>query len=188
MGFGNDDARATWFNPHEGRFATGPKDNKTFYTYIEGVVSGIKFFDDNYNGEESRKFTLTLIDGGEVVKFSAKSSSGYGQQILKKLPNCDFSKPVKINLTYDEATKKSGALLTQNGNQVFQLWTKEKPGDLPQLEKVVFKGKEQWDGTKQNAWLEDYILKHVASKIDSTAKSGGNGPAASEEDGGEVPF
>jgi len=58
---------------------------------------------------------------------------------------------------------------------------------VPQLEKVVFKGKEQWDGTRQSAWLEDYILKHVASKIDSTAKSGSS-ESSEGEDGGSVPF
>lgn len=187
MGFGNRATNVMWFNASKGKFATGKGEDKHEYDFIEGTVSAIEFSDDSYDGNDFRKLTLTLLDGDMVMKFGVNASNGYARQILMKLPNCDLSKPVKIQLSYEEETKKAGAFVNQGGTSIKQFWTKENPGNLPQLEKVVFKGKEQWDGAKQSAWLEDFILKHVASKIDSTAKSGSS-ESSEGEDGENVPF
>lgn len=190
MGFGNrgGGGPVTWFYISKGKFITGKGDDKAEYDVIDGALTKIEFEDaEGFEGKRIRRVVMTLSDGDLTMKLGTDTSQGYGQQILKKLPNADLSKPIEISLSYDAATKKSGAFLRQGGTNLKQFWTKDNPGELPQCETQVFAGKTLYDWSKQEAYLEDYILKNVASKIDSTAKSGGNGPAANEEGGG-VPF
>lgn len=190
MGFGNrSGGNVKWFYISKGKFITGKDEEKAEYDTVDGLLSKVEFEDaEGHEGKKIRRMILTLTDGDLVMKVGTDSANGYGQQILKKLPNADLSKPIEISLSYEDDTKKSGAFLRQGSNSLRQFWTRDNPGELPQCETQVFAGKTLYDWSKQQAYLEDYILKHVASKIDSTAKSGGNGPAASEEDSGNVPF
>lgn len=190
MGFGNrgGGGPVTWFYISKGKFITGKNEDKAEYEVIDGTLTKIEFEDaEGFEGKKIRRLIMTLVDGDLTMKLGTDTAQGYGQQILKKLPNADLSKPIEISLSYDPVTKKSGAFLRQGSNNLKQFWTKENPGELPQCETQQFGGKTLYDWSKQEAYLEDYILKHVASKIDSTAKSGSS-ESSEGEDGENVPF
>ena len=46
-------------------------------------------------------------------------------------------------------------------------WTKANPGNLPALSKVEYKGKELWDNTAQQAYLEEVLLMHIKPKLET---------------------
>ena len=168
MGLKERSASATWLSLSRGKFIIKNDDgSKTEFQALEGLVVGLGFQDAEYEGKKYRKLYLAIADGGDVFKVSFDAASGYGRQTLMKLPNCDLSQPLELSPSYKEdgAKKSTGMFLSQCGNSIKQKWTRDNPGDLPQMEQVIFKGEIKWDDTSQMKYLEDYVTHYLCPVV-----------------------
>lgn len=98
------------------------------------------------------------------IPYSGRQADGF----LRRLPNMDLEKPIKIAAgSYNE---KQWLTVSQEGSKLDYYWTQENPGNLPQMVQMVVKGKEVWDDTEKMKYLERYVNEKVIPKIQS-AKS-----------------
>jgi len=66
----------------------------------------------------------------------------------------------------EDGDKKSSVLfINQDGKGLKHFWTKDNPGDLPNLQKIKIKGKESWDDSERLEFLQDYVNKNILPKI-----------------------
>lgn len=164
MGLKERSTSATWLSLSHGKFILKQEDgSKKEFPALEGLIVGLGFQDADYEGKKYHKLYLSFADGGDTFKVSFDAASGYGRQTLMKLPNCDLTQPVELSPSYKEegAKKSTGMFLSQCGQSIKQKWTRDNPGDLPQMEQVMFKGEAKWDDTAQMKYLEEYVQQHL---------------------------
>lgn len=162
------------------------------YDAISGVPVGLKLKKSD-NPSFSDQYILTLLDGDDRFLVTFYKSSRVSAAILKAIPNVDLSQsvrvfPWKMQDSKDKTKEIQGVTLYQKGkgyekDKVPPAYTKEEPNGLPEMKKVKIKGKEQWDSSDMDEFLEEKALAHFA-KNKPTAEFVGDGP----KDDTETPF
>lgn len=140
-----------------------------FYGWIEGYISDIKIIDDEYQGKKYKKLCVFVDDGMETLQLQTSMENGYGRAFCNIIKNVDLTKQVHFSVSYkkDEATGKGEAsmFLSQDGKALKWYFTKDNPRDLPLLEKVTFKGKEEWDNSKQLNYYINMLLNEIKPNL-----------------------
>jgi hypothetical protein len=160
----NQNLNATYVNIKEGSLVVKTKDGiLETYDSLEGIIEKVEFLTEEYEGKkiEKAKFFVNAI--GEVFILQVKTNSGYFRGLCNSLASATAPKELlKIvpSLKKDDKGKpKSTCFVGQNGKFLKHAFTKENMGELPDLEKVTFKGEVQYDNTKQiefwKNWLSD---------------------------------
>jgi len=87
------------------------------YTEIFGIITKIEFRDSDYG----KNLNVTLTDKGEDIILSLSTAINFGEDLMKKLPNIDLSKEVKLvpyALTDKNNKDKKGITVYQGGNKI----------------------------------------------------------------------
>lgn len=102
------------------------------YTELTGTISKIAF----YEGDFGLQLQVTVTDESDKpITLSVNAASNFGEDIMKKLPNVDLTKPVKF-VPYsfeDEKTKKPkrGVTIYQGDEKIQSFyWDSEKKKPL----------------------------------------------------------
>jgi hypothetical protein len=137
--------------------------HEEFYDSLSAKLMDVKVKDSEYG----RFWTLTFNDGQMNYLLDLNFSGGYAISFLKALPNADVTKVMTIVPKYtEEGDKKSSVLfINQDGKGLKHFWTKDNPGDLPNLQKIKIKGKESWDDSDRLEFLQEYVTKNILPKI-----------------------
>ena len=125
------------------------------YGYVEGHITDIS----TKENDMGKFWVVTINDSGTEYKLEFNYSGGVAGAFLKALPNVDLAEPVRISpkLTVDGDKKKTTVFLNQHGKAAKWFWTKDNPGELPQMKKIKVKGVESWDDSEQLEYLEKYV-------------------------------
>jgi hypothetical protein len=114
-------------------------------------------------------WSLTIVDD-RTYKLDLPVASSSTFYCLNRLINAelDLKAPVELKVfaEVENDKKKTIILIKQGGKMINGVYTKDNPQDLPSMEKVLFKGKEQWDSTKRDRFLREIIEKYVAPELD----------------------
>jgi hypothetical protein len=169
---------ATYVNIKEGSLVVKTKDNiLESYDSLEGIIERVEFLTETYEGKnvEKAKFYVNAI--GELFILQVKTNSGYFRGLCNSLASATSPKEtLKIIPSFkkDEKGKpKSTCFVEQNGKFLKHAFTKENMGELPDLDKVTFKGEVQYDNTKQIEFWKNFLndIYNLSSKsfeIDNT--------------------
>lgn len=111
-----------------------------------------------------------INDGNEDFQLQMRLDSGYGRAFCNIILNADLKKRMKISPTFEtvDDKQKSGMFINQGGTALKWYFTKDNPHDLPPMEKVIFKGKENWDNTKQLEYYINMLLTKVKPALGGT--------------------
>lgn len=164
MGLSNTTNQATWISLSNGIFKVKAHDGSVSeYISFSGTLSGIGFANKKgYEGREIRQMILTFRDGNDTYKIGIDTTNGYARSIKMKLPNVDITQPFELCPTYKAETKDASCFINQFGSPVKQKWTRDNPGSLPPCDQVTVGAKTVYDFSKQEAWLEQYLMQHIA--------------------------
>lgn len=178
MGLANESSEYVWLSTYEGKIAQRAaedipgakhrvkKNNEAvwelYYDTLEGELEDVEIQDPP---EEFKRYgkslVVTVADGGTKYKLRIHIKSRMANGFLYRLPNLDFTRPIKLKTYWieDQSDGKYRGSLTvhQDGKKIDPYYTKEDPNGLPPLEKVTVDGEERWDSTKQLAFLSRMI-------------------------------
>lgn len=143
----------------------GREVHEEFYDSLSGYLHDVKTKESEYG-----KFWVIVIkDDQKFYNLECNYASGYATTFLKALPNADLKQVITVTpkLIVDGDKKQSVIFISQNGKGLKHFWTKDNPGDLPQLVKQKVKGKEVWDDTARLEYLENYVKSHILDKSKS---------------------
>lgn len=161
MGLNNNTDRPTYVNISKGRLFTKEKDKlPVYFTDIDGTITGISFEENEYKGDKFEIVKVSLIDNGDKYVLQMRTDSGYFRTFVNSLKMGNPTERLNIAPSYKEVDEKPQATIfvKQYGKPLKHFYTKEKQGDLPQMESVTFKGKVQWDATKQIEFWKKWLL------------------------------
>lgn len=136
------------------------------YNTLEGTLKRI----DVSSGEYGDQWVFVIDDGKQEYFLALPYSSGTANGFLFRLPNINFEAPLKINTYYiqdkDDPNKWRQALtLSQGGVKLERYFTKEEPHRLPDMEKVLVRGQEEWDNSKRLDFLRKMVDEKVNPKL-----------------------
>lgn len=141
------------------------------YDDLDGYITDIAFFDGDYG----KQLQITVDDGTDEVVLALNSDSRFASDIMKKLPNIDFSEPLKVapySFTGNDGDQKKGVNLYQGDVKVLNHFYDEEAGKpingFPEKEdrdydnddwKVFFIGVQKF--------LIKYTLENIVPKLES---------------------
>lgn len=160
----------------------GKEVHEQFFDYVEGYIRNVKAEDTDYG----KMWKVEIEKDGNRAFLQFNYSSGYANGFLMAFPNIDLNELVRLS----PSSKKEGdktkttMFINQGGSGLKWAWSKDNPGDLPQMKKIKVKGVETWDDTERMEYLEqmvnDRMLEHFGKKHSQ--------PAAAKIDDEEAPF
>lgn len=153
------------------------------YESISGLITGVEFLDGDYG----KNLILEVTDGEESHKVSLSTASAYGEDMMKKLPSLDISKPVELRpfSFIDETSGKNrkGMTVTQDGKKVqnffYDFHEKKNINDFPNPKFGKGKttlSKDEWKAYFLNCriflteYVETHHLKASNNPLDESAK------------------
>jgi hypothetical protein len=159
----NQNLNATYVNIKEGSLVVKTKDSMLeTYDSLEGVISRVEFLVDEYEGKKVEKCKFYVNAIGQLFILQVKTNSGYFRGLCNSLASANSPKEtLKIIPSFrkDEKGKpKSTCFVEQNGKFLKHAFTKENMGELPDLDKVTFKGEVQYDNTKQIEFWKNWLV------------------------------
>ncbi len=213
MAFNNNtrSARTTYFSVAEGKVRVRLKEATEGSVARQNKKGEIvhEFVYDEFTGRITSigkdeapfgtQWRIDFEDNGEAYTLNMMYDSSTAQKMLNVLlaPELDIAKPVTLrpyNFTNDKGKQIVGVSVLQNGTKLSPAFgTHAYPIDgrpeMPELEVVKFKGKDQYDSTKRLEFLADQVATRLQPKLATSA------PVAVESvpttnDGGddELPF
>ena len=149
------------------------------YDYVEGMITAITVRDSDYG----KFWCVNIQDGADSYILQFQYSGGNANSFLKSIPNADLRKPIRIRpaVEIDGDKKRSKLFLVQDDKALRWFWTKDNPGQMPNLKKIKIKGVEQWDDSDMMEYLEAYVKEHITPKL-------GGGDIANAQEDEDVPF
>lgn len=88
------------------------------YTQLTGIITGIQFRD----GDFGKQLQVTVTDGDETpIVLSLNTSSNFAEDLLKKIPAIDMTKPVKLapfSFEDDNGKLRKGMTVVQDEKKV----------------------------------------------------------------------
>jgi hypothetical protein len=142
----------------------GKEVHEEFYDSLTGYIKGISTKETEYG----KFWVINVNDGESDYTLSTNYSGGYAVSFLKAIPNADLSRVMTITpkIMVDGDKRNSVMFINQDGKGLKHYWTKDNPGQLPNLEKIKIKGKDTWDDTKRLEYLENFVKDLFNSKIE----------------------
>jgi hypothetical protein len=142
----------------------GKEVHEEFYDSLTGYVKGISTKETEYG----KFWVINVNDGESDYTLSTNYSGGYAVSFLKAIPNADLSRVMTITpkIMVDGDKRNSVMFINQDGKGLKHYWTKDNPGQLPNLEKIKIKGKDTWDDSRRLEYLENFVKDLFKSKVE----------------------
>lgn len=136
------------------------------YTDLEGIITKVELREHEEFGQQ---LCIDVSDEKSVYQMQLPLSSSHADVFLNKSENIDFKKPVHFApyqfTPKGEEKEKRGMVIKQNGEKVESKWTKENPGEIPELEKKKVKGKEIWDNSKRIDFYVETVIPAIQAEL-----------------------
>ena len=185
MGLENEGTNEIYLTIHQGlitkRVAKGTPDAKlrilknskevyevgknTLSGYLENIILDDPPVDHQ---EYGKSWIFTIVDGDDVFKLRIGAKGREAHAFLARLPNVDFSQPIKV-LTYwiegDDDVFRNFLAIHQGAAKILPYFTKEEPNGLPDLEVKVVDDIKYYDGVKRREFLLRMVNEKVLPKI-----------------------
>jgi hypothetical protein len=180
----------TYLNIKEGKLVYGPKDAKQTCEAVKGTITKVDFVMEEYNNTPSEKAKITIVDGAERFLLQMNVDSGYFRGFCNALRNGNPTEVVRVKPNYKEVDgkKSSTCFVEQNGKALKHAFTKDHPGDLPPVEKVTFKGKDAYDGTKQQIYWKNWLNSITWAEVSAEPVGENSAGFPVNNDNNEDPF
>lgn len=172
------------------------KNGKTIFfedfASVEGTLCGLSMKESEIIPGQKMMFYIIALrnKSGHVIQFDLQESSSSTFSLLGKIARIDPALPIKINVWADVKNEKKTTnwALYQNNASVKSLWTKENPNGCPDLKKVNFRGKDQWDDVERNEYVREFLATNIVAKIQAPVSLEHNteGPDGPQDDTDET--
>jgi len=192
MGLHNS-KRGIFVNISKGKFTIKKDSIYEQYDTLTGRITEVEIRTDEYENKKFEVAVFTLLDNVDTYLLKIRVDSGYFRAMCNALKTGDLNKIVKLNPISKEVNGKTttGMYVFQNDKALKHAHTKDNLGDMPPMERVIFKGQETWDNTKQLQFWKDWLrsLKFEQQKIEQNEifDEVGEIPASGEYDE-DLPF
>lgn len=140
------------------------------YDSVSGKITNVKRHDSTMG--YGSKLQIEIEDGFEKFVLEMPWSSRYSSGFFLCMPNIDTTKEIEFRpwMKVIDGTKKTMLYLKESNSKdnIQHFWTKDNPGDLPQMQKIRVKGTDVWDDTDRQDYFENYLNNTFIPAIGKT--------------------
>ncbi len=157
-------------NPNEeGAVSRINKNNMEVWEYLYNSMTGRITGIATHESEYGKSWKVTIQDGPEKYILTLPYSSRYTKGFMYRIGNVDLAQDVELRIGKFPKDGKEIAFLTlfQGGEKIQPMWTKDNPGEMPQMVRVKIRGQETWDDSDQLAYLETFVNTAIIPKLQS---------------------
>jgi hypothetical protein len=169
MGLKNRDTNKKYLKLKEGKFYIG-KDTETPYEELEGTIVGMRYKDEEYEGNPIRKLAIVINDGEDNYELGIDVERSNYTTLVSFLKNVDVTRKLtlhpKVEKVEGKEFPKQSILVSQDGKYAKGYFTKTDNHGLPEWKSVKVGKKVIWDKTEYNAFLEEFVQENFISKIE----------------------
>lgn len=141
------------------------------YTEISGTIIDVKYEMDSYKDSTFEMAKIYMRDGNETYCLQMRTESGYFRGLCNSLKSGDIQKTVLLKPHIDKEGSKTTIFVKQDGDWLKHFHPKDNLGDCPEVKIVVFKGKEEKDGTEQTEFFKRWLIsQNWGGQKDKTIK------------------
>jgi len=190
MGFNTSGGSKTYLNISDGKISvkvpegsenaikcSNKDQTKTWwerrYPSFTGKITGIKKRIPD-NPTFGAQLCIEIEDNFESYELQMPWSSGYSSGFFLAMPNIRFSDEVTLSpwMKVVDNKKKTSLFIKNKGEEKSApwAWTKDNPGDCPQMVQIKVKGTLVWDDSARQEFFEKWIEKNLANMINATQK------------------
>ena len=110
---------------------------------------------------------IVLKDGEEEYQIQMPWSSRYSSGFFLSMPNIDAGKEITLSPWAKEIDgKKKTMLYLRHGQEDIKwFWTRETPGDMPEMKQIKVKGQVVWDDSERQEFFEKYLEEKFKPSI-----------------------
>lgn len=130
------------------------------YTKLEATITNLGFRTGDYGDE----ILITFQEGDDELTLSQGAASNFGEDLLKKLPNVDFSEKLSVS-PYSFTDEKNGkqvrgVTLYQKGEKLYNFFYK--PSDVEGEKGTALHGYPEFEGDKDSK--DDWKIHFLKSR------------------------
>lgn len=144
------------------------------YSFVSGILTGIRIKENEYNGNLMKSWQLSLVDGDDLYSLEIHYDSAWATSMLNAFanPELDFHKPIKFTPWQKDKPdgKKTRCLYINQGDSkesIQWVFTKDEPNGLPPLVETMLKGKRVWDNYDRMQFLEKLVEENIIPRLPS---------------------
>lgn len=179
MGLKQRAAQRKYVRIKDGKFYLNT-DLENGYEELEGLVVGLSYKDEEYNGAPIRKLIVLINDEDDIYHLGLNVETNSYSSLVNFLSNVDLAKPVTFH-PKEETLKKEGSadvqrktiLVSQNGKFAKSYFTKDDPKGLPSWDSILVGRKKVLDKTKYLDFLEEYVKDVLAPQAQENDRDAG---------------
>lgn len=175
---------ATYVSIKEGKLVVKRNGVAETYDGLQGTIIKVDFVEEEYQGKKYEKANVFVSNADDNYILQLHVDSGYFRNFCNALKSGNPKEAVYVQPSYkkDENGKTSaGCFISQGGKYLKHAHTKDNPGDLPQLEKVTFKGETRYDNSKQLVYWKAWLASVFGEVAEHEAEDAG-------EESSDLPF
>lgn len=142
----------------EYKIAKGPNEgmivHEEQYDELEGLILDI--YSSTHDQYGTTWGILIKDEDGAMYTLKFAQKSPYFTGFFTRLENCDLSRPVSFRtwvIKKEGGQEKYYGTLMQDEEKIASKYTRENPNGMPELKKVFFDGKDQWDSFDRDQFL-----------------------------------
>jgi hypothetical protein len=161
------------------------------YTSLSGYITDVfKRVSEQGYGDQ---LCIVLKDQDSEYQIQMPWSSRYSSGFFMCMPNIDAGKEVTLTPWSKEVDGKTRTMLylRQGQEDIKWAWTKDNPGNMPEMKQVKVKGQVVWDDSERQEFFEkhlnDIFLPQVKS-VSTIKKLDSHATEYVEHPGDDLPF
>ena len=139
------------------------------YTSLSGYITDVfKRVSEQGYGDQ---LCVVLKDGGNEYQIQMPWSSRYSSGFFLSMPNIDPAKEITLTPWSKEVDGKTRTMLylRQGQEDIKWAWTKDNPGNMPEMKQIKVKGQVVWDDSERQEFFEKYLNDMFLPKVKSTS-------------------
>lgn len=160
----------------EYKIAKGPNEgmivHEEHFDELEGLVLDI--YSSTHDQYGTTWGILVKDEEGAMYTLKFSQKSPYFTGFFTRLENCDLSRPVSFRtwvIKQENGTEKYYGTIMQAGEKIAPKYTKDEPNGMPELKKVFFDGKDQWDSYDRDQFLIEIVSRLQPELSQNTAQA-----------------
>ena len=163
MGLKNRNKNINYLKIKDGKFYVG-KDEESPYDEFEGQITGIRFKDEEFKGNEFRKIILSMSDETDNYELGINTNNSAYGNLISFLANVDLSRKITLHPKFEmvknkvgEDTPRRSILVSQDGKFAKAYFTKDDKHGLPEWKTVTVGKVKVTDKDEYLAFLENFV-------------------------------
>lgn len=188
MGLQNRETGVKYLRIKDGKFYTGKSDAlEGPYDQVEGLVTNLRYKDEEYEGTPQRKMVVTLNDGSDTYQLSLNVETANYSSLVSFFKNVDLTKSLtlhpKMEVSNKEGkeVKRHSVLVSQDGVYAKGYFTKDNRYGMPDWAKVKVGAKIVTDKSATTEFLENFVNENFVPVVNGNKAVVKEVPAAKDE-------